>query len=83
MGPAGMSWCGYRPSDDPQQYGYNVPVNMYAQAAVERALELNAAVWHSQIFQEKATRLAQSMRQGAEGSDALHFHFPLIQEVVS
>lgn len=62
----GMSWCGYRPSDDPQQYGYNVPVNMYAQAAVERALELNAAVWHSQIFQEKATRLAQSMRQGIE-----------------
>ncbi|KAL4425793.1 hypothetical protein ABPG75_009809 [Micractinium tetrahymenae] len=62
----GMSWCGYRPSDDPQQYGYNVPVNMYAQAAVERALELNAAIWRSQTFQEKATKLAHTMRQGIE-----------------
>lgn len=63
---AGMSWCGYRPSDDPQQYGYNVPVNMYAQAAVERALQLNAAIWHSHSFQEKATRLARTMRQGGK-----------------
>lgn len=59
-----MSWCGYRPSDDPQQYGYNVPVNMYAQAAVERALELNAAVWRSDEFSEKASKLARTMREG-------------------
>lgn len=27
-GFTGMTWSGFRPSDDQQQYGYNVPVNM-------------------------------------------------------
>jgi len=63
-GPAGMSWSGFRPSDDPQMYGYNVPVNMYAQAAVERALQLNAAIWHSKSFEERAGALARTMREG-------------------
>lgn len=26
--PAGMTWSGFRPSDDPTQYGYLVPANM-------------------------------------------------------
>lgn len=59
-----MSWSGFRPSDDTQQYGYNVPVNMYAQAALERALELNAALWRRKDFEERASMLAQGMREG-------------------
>ena len=43
----GMSWSGYRPSDDPQTYSYNVPVNMYAVGALERALEINRAAMAS------------------------------------
>ncbi|EFN57713.1 hypothetical protein CHLNCDRAFT_142936 [Chlorella variabilis] len=62
----GMSWSGFRPSDDTQQYGYNVPVNMYAQAALERALELNAALWRRKDFEERASMLAQGMREGIE-----------------
>ena len=62
-----MSWCGFRPSDDLQTYGYNVPVNMYAQAALERALEINAQVWRSASFEERARALADTMRQGAVG----------------
>ncbi|PSC76253.1 glycosyl hydrolase [Micractinium conductrix] len=62
----GMSWCGYRPSDDPQTYGYNVPVNMYAQAAVERALELNRLVWRDADFEKRAAALAASLRKGIE-----------------
>ena len=67
-GPAsnftGMSWSGFRPSDDPQQYGYNVPVNMYAQGALERALQLNTLVWRSKDFEERAGALSRAMRQG-------------------
>jgi meiotically up-regulated gene 157 (Mug157) protein len=63
----GMSWSGFRPSDDPQRYGYNVPVNMYAQGALERALELNAAIWRSQDFEQRAATLARTIRQGGVG----------------
>jgi hypothetical protein len=67
---AGMSWSGFRPSDDPQQYGYNIPVNMYAQAALERTLELNAAIWRSRDFEDRAGALAESMREGGAGGRA-------------
>jgi uncharacterized protein len=70
MGPqasyTGMSWSGYRPSDDPQTYSYNVPVNMYAVAALERALVVNDAVWHSSRFAAVASKLAAEMRAGIE-----------------
>lgn len=59
-----MSWSGFRPSDDAQTYGYNVPVNMYACAAVERALEINKLVWRSAEFEKKAAALAASMQRG-------------------
>jgi meiotically up-regulated gene 157 (Mug157) protein len=60
----GMSWSGFRPSDDQQQYGFNIPVNMYAVAAVERACELNKALWKDRDFGRTAAALAESMREG-------------------
>ncbi|BDA45911.1 Meiotically up-regulated gene 157 protein [Coccomyxa sp. Obi] len=62
----GMSWSGYRPSDDPQVYGYNVPVNMYAAGALERAVALNERVWRSAGLGAHAARLADDIRQGIE-----------------
>ena len=62
----GMSWSGYRPSDDPQEFGFNVPVNMYAAGALERALEINAEVWRSADFAREASRLAGEIRAGIE-----------------
>jgi Metal-independent alpha-mannosidase (GH125) len=61
-----MSWSGFRPSDDPQQFGYNIPVNMYAVGALERALLLNRAVWHNPALGEKAASLAQTIQLGIE-----------------
>ena len=70
MGPAsaytGMSWSGYRPSDDPQTYSYNIPANMYAIGALERALAINDRVWQSQRFAAAAAKLATDMRAGIE-----------------
>ena len=65
-GFTGMSWSGYRPSDDPQVYGYNVPVNMYAAGALERALEVNARVWRSPRFAAAAAKLAGEIRAGID-----------------
>lgn len=40
----GMTWSGFRPSDDASQLPYPIPANMYAAAGLERALELNRQV---------------------------------------
>lgn len=61
-----MSWSGYRPSDDPQVYGYNVPVNMYAAGALEHAVALNERIWRSASIGARAARLAEDIQQGIE-----------------
>lgn len=61
---SGMSWSGYRPSDDPQVYGYNVPVNMYAAGALARAKQLNSRIWHSASLVAPIARLAEDIRRG-------------------
>ena len=59
---AGMSWSGFRPSDDATKYGYNIPGNMYAVAALERAVQLNADVWQDADFKRAALHLVATMR---------------------
>jgi len=39
----GMTWSGFRPSDDPTRYGYNVPGNQFASAVLGRISELAEA----------------------------------------
>jgi uncharacterized protein len=62
----GMSWSAFRPSDDPQRYGYNIPANMYAVGALDRALQLNADVWKSASLSARVTHLAAAIRRGIE-----------------
>ncbi len=59
-----MSWSAFRPSDDRQRYGYNIPVNMYAAVALERALQLNEDVWKSASLSARATRLVAAIHRG-------------------
>lgn len=40
-----------------QRYGFNVPANMYAAAALGRLLQLNAATWQSEDIRRRATQL--------------------------
>lgn len=60
-----MTWSGFRPSDDASVYGYNIPANMHAAGALERALQLNARIWHSERLAERAGALLRDIRQGA------------------
>ncbi|PSC74838.1 glycosyl hydrolase [Micractinium conductrix] len=66
VGFTGMTWSGFRPSDDPSEFGFPVAANMYAAAGLERALELNRQIWRSAEFDAKASRLLQEIQTGIE-----------------
>eukprot|EP00977_Amphora_coffeiformis_P008452 scaffold1915_cov144-Amphora_coffeaeformis.AAC.5 len=65
-GYTGMSWTGFRPSDDPCQYGYLIPANIHAAAGLERVIEMNKRVWKSTKLHNKATKLLHEMEQGIQ-----------------
>ncbi|GLC46965.1 hypothetical protein PLESTM_002001600 [Pleodorina starrii] len=62
----GMIWSGFRPSDDPNTYGFNIPVNMYAAGSLERLVALNDRVWRDPALGAAAARLAAEIRAGIE-----------------
>lgn len=52
----GMTWSGFRPSDDACQSGNLIPANMHAAAALQRVLILNEHIWKSQAMANKASK---------------------------
>ncbi|MCI8405074.1 MAG: glycoside hydrolase family 125 protein [Clostridia bacterium] len=57
----GMTWSGFRPSDDACRYGYLVPSNMFAAVTLKYAAELLDG-----DISEKCTVLAGEIRNGIE-----------------
>lgn len=62
----GMTWSGFRPSDDKCKYGYLVPSNIHAAAGLERILELNQRIWKSKDLEVKATQLLRDIEGGIQ-----------------
>ncbi|MEV1023204.1 glycoside hydrolase family 125 protein [Streptomyces sp. NPDC050264] len=60
----GMTWSGFRPSDDACTYGYNVPANLCAAAALDGAAELARHLRDAALAQD-ATELAAELRVAA------------------
>lgn len=63
VGYTGMSWSGFRPSDDACTYNYLVPSNMYAVVALEC---LAAMPLHDMELKTQARALAGEIRVGIE-----------------
>jgi meiotically up-regulated gene 157 (Mug157) protein len=63
VGYTGMSWSGFRPSDDACAYNYLVPSNMMAVTALNRLAELPLA---DDQLKRSATKLATEIREGIE-----------------
>ena len=62
----GMTWSGFRPSDDRCQYGYNIPSNIHAASALEKILLLNAKVWQQAGLHQRVTKLLTEIEEGIQ-----------------
>ncbi len=71
-GYTGMSWTGFRPSDDPCKYGYLIPANIHAAAALQRVLILNERIWQSEKLQEKTSKLLKEIENGINTYGIVH-----------
>lgn len=63
VGPTGMSWSGFRPSDDACMYNYLVPSNMMAVVALECLAGLPVG---DATLKVQALELARTIRAGIE-----------------
>ncbi len=65
-GPTGMTWAGFRPSDDACVYGYNIPGNAFAAVALRHIAELAVKVFDDAALAEDANDLRHEIEQGIE-----------------
>lgn len=60
----GMTWSGFRPSDDACDYGYLIPSNMFAVVVLGYLGEIAEIVLHDSALKTRAERLAKEIDQG-------------------
>lgn len=60
----GMTWSGFRPSDDACDYHYNIPSNMFAVVALRQMRELLETVYRDRELAEQARKLEKEIDHG-------------------
>lgn len=65
VGFTGMTWSGFRPSDDRTEHGYNVPGNLMAAHSLRMAAELAREVWRDIDLEAQCSALADEIETGA------------------
>ena len=63
---SGLTWSGFRPSDDMNTYGYNVPGQMFCIAALGYVQTLASHAWQNDKLAKKAARLAADIQRGLD-----------------
>jgi len=64
VGYTGMTWSGFRPSDDACRYGYLVPANMFAVVALKELAEIAEDVLRDAGLARDASALAREIDEG-------------------
>lgn len=67
----GMTWSGFRPSDDACAYGYNIPANLCAAAALDGTAELARLTGDTQLARD-ADQLASELRTAVLRHGTVH-----------
>mmetsp|Transcript_1243 Transcript_1243/g.1875 ORF Transcript_1243/g.1875 Transcript_1243/m.1875 type:complete len:546 (+) Transcript_1243:76-1713(+) len=62
----GLTWSGFRPSDDECKYGYLVPANMFAVVVLGYVEELAPKLWNNNDLTTKARALRLEIDQGIQ-----------------
>ena len=68
----GMVWTGFRPSDDPVRYHYNIPVNMFAVVVLRDLSSIARNVWHDDRMSADAWGLSTEIQRGIEQNGTLN-----------
>lgn len=66
FGYTGMIWTGFRPSDDPAEFPYNVPQNMFAVVELQQLSEIEKQVYHDERAAEEAWGLSVQVHDAIE-----------------
>jgi meiotically up-regulated gene 157 (Mug157) protein len=61
---AGLTWTGFRPSDDACEYGFLVPANMFAVTVLEYMVDMATVLWGNHKLATKAEKLAADIQRG-------------------
>jgi meiotically up-regulated gene 157 (Mug157) protein len=62
----GMTWSGFRPSDDSCVYGYLVPSNMFAIVVLGYMEEINHVFYHDEALHKEIVMLKESIQKGID-----------------
>jgi meiotically up-regulated gene 157 (Mug157) protein len=66
VGRTGMTWSGFRPSDDACTYGYNIPANLFAAQALRAIGEIATEVLDDAALAADAPALSRELVEGVE-----------------
>lgn len=62
----GMTWSGFRPSDDACDYGYLIPSNIFASVVLGYMTEIYATVYHDIPLAERTKKLQNEITTGIQ-----------------